>query len=393
MKVAFVVQRYGLEVNGGAELLCRWVAEQLSSDLDIEVLTTCAKDYISWKNEYPVGIQNLNGVTVRRFPVDKQRNIKKFNRLSENIYGRENISYEQELEWVHEQGPQCSKLLNFIETHKHDYDFFIFFTYLYFPTVMGLPLVAEKSILVPAAHNEAPIKLNTYKKLFNLPKAIVFSTWEEKKFVNDFFDNKDIFNDVIGTGVNLPDGDVNGANFIAKYNLDNFVLYAGRLEEAKGLKQLIDYFTDYLSTSNNELNLVLLGKGPLKIKNHPNIKPLGFVSEQDKFNAMDASKLIIMPSGHESLSIISLEAWLLKKPVLVNGNSPVLKDNCLRSNGGLYYKNYEEFVACLDRLLKDESLRASLGLNGFKYVKDNYEWPIIKKKYISMLQSLKALAN
>ncbi len=390
MKIAFVVQRYGEEVNGGAELLCRWVAEHLSDEIDIEVLTTCAKDYVTWKDEYAPGSQELNGVMIRRFPVDKERDIKKFNRLSESIYGRSNVAEKEELDWIYEQGPQCSKLLDFIRDNQEDYDLFVFYTYLYFPTVMGLPLVAKKSVLVPAAHDEAPIKLRVYSKLFNLPKALIYSTHEEKKFVNDFFNNERIMDDVIGTGVNLPNQEIVAQDFVEKYDLDNFILYAGRLEEAKGLKQLIDYFSDYIKASNKELNLVLLGKGPMKIEQHPNIKPLGYVSEQDKFNAMAAAKLIIVPSELESLSIISLEAWLLKKPVLVNGGSPVLRDNCLRSNGGLYYKDYNEFSACLSRLLKDKSLQSELGLNGFNYVKENYDWSVIKRKYITLLQSLTA---
>ena len=54
-KIAFVNQRYGLEVNGGSELLCRQMAEKLSEIYDVEVITTCALDYVSWENHYAAG--------------------------------------------------------------------------------------------------------------------------------------------------------------------------------------------------------------------------------------------------------------------------------------------------------------------------------------------------
>ena len=50
MKIAFVCQRYGNEVSGGAELHCRWIAEHMRKYMDVEVLTTRAFDYITWKD-------------------------------------------------------------------------------------------------------------------------------------------------------------------------------------------------------------------------------------------------------------------------------------------------------------------------------------------------------
>ena len=107
-KVAFVVQRYGLEVNGGAELLCRQVAEHMAKYWDVEVLTTCAIDYMTWQNEYPPGPTTVNGVAVQRFAVDVPRDVAAFNRLSASVLtggGR-----DAELRWRQAQGPASSAL-------------------------------------------------------------------------------------------------------------------------------------------------------------------------------------------------------------------------------------------------------------------------------------------
>lgn len=393
LKIAFVIQRYGLDVVGGSESLCRWTAEHLANDFDIEVITTCAKDYITWKNEYSPGKEAINDINVRRFKVDKNRSIKKFNKFSNKIFSKQNVSEKDEIKWVLKQGPRSSRLIEYIEQNKDTYDYFVFFTYLYFTTVFGLPLVANKSLLVPTAHDEPPIKLNIYKEIFHAPKALIFNTPEEKDFVHSYFNNKDISSQVIGTGVSLPKKTTDPKHFTKKYNLDNFILYAGRIEEGKGLNQLFDYYLKYINQTGSQTKLVLIGKKAIAIPKNPNIIYLGYVSEKDKFDTIAASKLIVVPSPLESFSIISMEAWLLKRPILVNGNSPVLVGNCRRSNGGLFYKNYEEFNKCLEKLISNSDLRKKLGQNGFAYTKKNYDWSVIKRKYLSVLQSLTSLVG
>jgi hypothetical protein len=74
VKLAVVVQRYGADINGGAELHARYVAEMLARRHRVEVLTTCAHDYVTWKAHYPEGSETINGVPVRRFPVAHERN-------------------------------------------------------------------------------------------------------------------------------------------------------------------------------------------------------------------------------------------------------------------------------------------------------------------------------
>jgi len=383
LKIVFVVQRYGLEVNGGAEFHCRLVAEHLSKYFDVEVITTCAIDYMTWKNEYPPGIEILNGVCVRRFPVDYERDIPKFNKSSEKIFG--NIhTYEEEIEWMKLQGPYSTKLLNYIQSNKDNYTYFIFFTYLYCTTFFGLPLVKEKALLVPTAHDEPPIYLSIFKSLFKNPRRFIYNTEEEKNFVISQFQVANIPSDVVGVGIDTPDK-IDAVSFVQKYTVDNFIIYVGRIDESKGCKELFDYFIRYKKEKKSSIKLVLLGKPIMKVPKHPDIISLGFVSEQEKFNGTKTAKLLIMPSKYESLSMVLLEAWLCNTAVLVNGKCDVLKGQCIRSNAGLYYESYDEFEGCLNFLLSDDGVRNTMGKNGMKFVLQNYSWESIEKKYISIL--------
>ena len=382
-----MIQRYGLEVNGGAELLCRTVAEHLSKKVCIEIITTCAIDYVTWKNEYPAGESRLNNVIVHRFPVDFPRDNPKFNKFSERIFQNPH-SGDDEIRWMKLQGPYSSELLNYITETKNSYDLFIFFTYVYCTTFFGLPLVSNKAILVPTAHNEPPIYLSIFNNLFHLPQAILYNTEEEKNFVNLKFKTGCIPQDIIGTGIDVPDM-IDPTAFERDYKLKNFIVYVGRIDESKGCKELFDYFIRYKRDYPDSLKLVLLGKAIIEVPNHPDIFPLGFVSEQDKFNCMMASELLVMPSLFESLSIVLFEAWYCKRPVLVNGNCDVLKGQCIRSNGGLWYSNYEEFKECLEILLKNRNIRKTLGENGKRFVDENYCWEIVEEKYLRFINKLK----
>jgi glycosyltransferase involved in cell wall biosynthesis len=386
MKLAFIIQRYGLEVNGGAEFLCRQIAEHLSKYFTVEIITTCAIDYVTWKNEYAEVSSSLNNVIIHRFPVDYPRDNQKFNRFSERIFYQPH-SIDDEIQWMKLQGPYSTKLLKFIENNAKKYDFFIFFTYLYCTTFFGLPLVKDKALLVPTAHDEPPIYLYIFKSLFSLPQAIIFSTDEEKKFVNFNFKTDNIPQDIIGTGIDVPDT-VDPTAFERKYGLKNFIVYVGRIDESKGCKELFDYFIRYKIENPISLKLVLLGKAVMEVPNHPDIFSFGFVSEQDKYNCIKASELLVMPSRFESLSIVLFESWHCNRPVLVNGNCDVLKGQCIRSNGGLWYTNYDEFKDCLGLLLNNKQMSQKLGLNGKKYVNDNYSWNMIEEKYLNLIKAI-----
>ena len=203
MRLAFIVQRYGTEVLGGSEYHCRLVAERLAAQHDVEVLTTCARDYITWKNEYPEGPDRIRGVTVRRFASARTRDLAAFNKYSEWIFNNPH-SRADEMEWLKQQGPWCPALVEYLRRHQQQYDVLIFFTYLYAPTVLGLEVNPARSVLVPTSHDEPAIRLEIYKEVFSRPAAILFNTESERRFIHQQFADRPLLEEIVGVGVDIP---------------------------------------------------------------------------------------------------------------------------------------------------------------------------------------------
>lgn len=387
-KIAFVVQRYGLEVNGGAELHCRQLAEHMNKKYYTEIITTKAVDYVTWKDEYTSDEEIINGILVRRFSVKEVRDNSKFNVLSEKILQGYSSKKEEEY-WMQKQGPYSPELISYLEEHKYDYDIFIFFTYLYYTTYFGLQKVFDKSILIPTAHDELPIYLKIFDDMFQLPRGLFYNTREEKEFLEKKFHIESILNNdgYGGVGVEVPEN-ISGDVFRKKYSLNNFILYIGRIEEHKGCKELFEYFKEYKKRHGGDLKLVLMGKEVFHVPKTEDIISLGFVSDEDKFNGLAACEFLILPSQFESLSMVVLEAMKLGKPVLVNGKCDVLKGHCVRSNGGLYYTNYYEFEGCTEYLLNHAQQRIKMGQNGQLYVEKNYQWDVITRRLSELVECI-----
>jgi glycosyltransferase involved in cell wall biosynthesis len=387
MKLAFVIQRYGLEINGGAELHCRWIAEHMKKYHEVQVLTTRAFDYVTWKNHYSEGEEIVNGIPVKRFSVSRPRNPERFGRIQNNILENEH-RLEDELNWLEEEGPLTPLLIDYIQDHRYDYDYFLFFSYMYYHSYWGINTLPHKSILVPTAEHDPVIHLRIFKELFKKPRAFVYNSVEEKKMINSLSWNEDIPGDVVGVGTEIPSS-YSSEKFRQTFGLTgDYVVYIGRIDENKGCVQLFNYFQQFKKEESIDVKLVLLGSSKLNIPSHPDIVYLGYLSEEEKFSALDGALVLMMPSFYESLSMVTLEAWALGKPALANAQCDVLKGQCLRSKAGLFYQNYAEFHEAFKLLLQSPRLREAMGKNGEKYFQDNYSWGVIEKKYLSLLDRL-----
>ncbi|GAA3402995.1 glycosyltransferase family 4 protein [Paenibacillus hodogayensis] len=386
-RVAFVVQRYGLEVNGGAEYHCRLIAELLADEFDVDILTTKALDYMTWEDFYETDIEIINNVTVRRFS-SKTRDVKRFNQFSEKLFRDvETSTFFSEMEWIRLQGPECNDLLDFLGKHKNEYSAIFFFTYLYYTTFFGLQVVPEKAVLIPTAHDEPPIYLKSYKSLFYLPRFILYNTHEEKQLIDRISPQSNRSSEIVGVGAYTPQVELSYHEFLEKYHIESpYIVYVGRIDESKGCKEMFEFFLKYKVERKTKVKLLLIGKSVMDIPVHPDIVSLGFVSEEDKFAAISNAECLVMPSKYESLSMVVLESFLMKKTVLVNGHCDVLRGHCERGNSGLFYTDYEEFKACLELLIQEPALSSRLGVNGYKYATQNYDWNVIKEKYVHVIE-------
>jgi glycosyltransferase involved in cell wall biosynthesis len=389
VKLAVVVQRYGADINGGAELHARYVAEHLAKHAEVSVLTTCARDYVTWHDEYEPGVQLINGVPVHRFRVDHERDVKVFARWSDRVFEHQH-SYLDELKWLDAEGPKSSALVKYIRAHHHNYDFFFFFSYRYYHAYQGARAVADRAILVPTAERDEAIGLGMTPPLFRGVRAIMYNSPEERRLIQAAARNEQVPGVVVGIGSEIP-SEANADRFRQKFGITGrFALYLGRIDQNKGCKELFTFFLQGLPALPKSLGLVLVGKELLPIPDHPRIRHLGFLYDQDKYDALAAADLLVMPSYYESLSMVALEAWAVGKPVLANGKCEVLRGQCVRSNAGLYYETQAEFVEALRAIADGRTLNSALGRNGRAFFQQHYSWPVIEQKYLAMLTRLQA---
>ena len=385
MKVAVAVQRYGADINGGAELHARYIAERLARHAQVEVVTTCARDYVTWRNERPAGVETVNGIAVRRFPVDRERDPREFGRLSERVFEHRH-SIADELAWLRSEGPTSRGLVDYLA--RGDHDFVILFSFRYYHAYHAARRVTSKAILVPTAERDPAVGLGIFGPVFRSVRAIMYNSHEERAMIQGASGNTGVPGVVVGVGSDVPER-TDAQRFRRTFGIDRpFAIYVGRIDENKGCGELFDYYRRYAAVFPRGLDLVLIGSAIMPVPDHPRIHHLGFLDDRDKFDAIAASDLLIMPSYFESLSMVALEAWALGKPVLANGRCDVLKGQCLRSNAGLYYESYEEFAEALFSLESNGPLHARLGRNGREYFAANYAWPVIEGKYLDMFQRL-----
>jgi glycosyltransferase involved in cell wall biosynthesis len=385
MKIGLVIPWFGRDIPGGAEHLCWELAYNLNKrQIPIEVLTTCVKEFQSnWNhNFYQEGCYQEDGLTVRRFKV-RSGDRRVFDAINYKLMQGKKVSLQEELLFMKEI-INSPNLYHYLYSHKQEYYFF-FIPYMFGTSYWGSKICPEHSFLIPCLHDEGYARMEIIREMFQQVKGILFNSRPEYELAHRLYNLERVNTVVLGVGMDLSiEG--NAARFRQKYQLEgDFILYVGRKDPTKGTDQLLEYFCHYLAQTRNkqDLKLILIGKGSISVPRglETRIIDLGYLPQQDKYDAYTAAISLWQPSINESFSYVLMEAWLCHTPVLVNGHCAVTRDHCLLSQGGLYYRNYFEFEESLNYLVNDMELRQNLAIRGRRYVQANHSWDTIIRRF------------
>ncbi|MGD9573792.1 MAG: glycosyltransferase family 4 protein [Thermoleophilia bacterium] len=388
MRVAFVVQRYGEEVAGGAEGLCRATAHALAAaGEEVEVHTTTARDYLTWAPHYAAGTERDGAVTVHRYPAepaDPARNAELTRLLS--LGGGD---ADAEREWARAQGPVAPGMLRALAGARERYEAVALWTYLYATTQLAMPLAPERTVLVPLAHDEPMLRYGLTRGLMAMAAGFAFMTPEERRLVDDLHGVGDRPEAVVGAGIDpAPAGE--GAAEAVRDRLGlppRFALYLGRVDPAKGLDALVRAHARYRA-AGGPLGLVLAGRPTVAMDLPDWVVTTGFVDAPTRAALLAASEVVVLPSPHESLSLVALEAWTAGRPTLATMRSEVLAGQTARSGGGLLYDDALGYARQMSRLASDQELRTMLGVTGGRWAAD-WTWDACVERWQALLERVR----
>jgi glycosyltransferase involved in cell wall biosynthesis len=390
MKVAYVVPRYGLQIRGGAETGARMLAEHLVSDLghQVEIFTSASLDALTWSDELPTGTESLNGVTVHRIASEAGRG-EGFHPLSGRLLADPTQASAAECDqWVDLQGPKSPALLDAVAAS--DAHVIAFYPYLYYPTIRGLPLVRERAILHPAAHEEPALHLPVFDALFSQCRAFAFHTRSERRLVADRFGVAATPQVVVGLGVEEADGSAAAARATFALGDSPYLVCIGRVDDKKGTGILWRYFRSYKERHPGDLRLVLVGQIVDPPDEGDDIVVTGMIDDAEKWGLLRGAHALVNPSPFESFSLTVVEGMTAGAPAIVNAVCGATREHCEQSGAGMWFDGYPAFEAVLDRMLGDALLHETMRQNGFRYVDAAYRWPAVMARYGAFLDAFVA---
>jgi glycosyltransferase involved in cell wall biosynthesis len=392
VRLLFVVQRYGSDVAGGAEALCRMMATRLvGRGHEVTVVTSCARAYDTWIDHYPAGESVEDGVRVLRLPVAAPRDAARFAAVSERVAPGRSSCALVEHAWMIEQGPWLRELASTLRSEARHHDVADFYTYLYATSWFGLHELRGEApaILHPAAHVEWPLRLPIVRAVFDRADALVCSTPEELDLVRRRF-RPAIPAAVVGIGFDPPAREPDVAAFRHRFDLGDrpYLLYLGRIDPNKGADEAIRFAQAYRRRHGSDLPLVLCGAQMMPIDDLDGLVLTGFVDDDARWAALAGAAVLLQPSRQESFGMTIAEAWTVGRPALVHEGCDVTAGLVRRSGGGLSYTTSSEFDAATAELLGDPALGDRLGELGRRHVEQHHTWPAVLDAYESLVERM-----
>ncbi len=387
MRVAFVCPRlHEPGTVGGAETLIYSLAmDAVGLGHDVEFLTTCAKNHFTWENELPEGAFQRDGMTVRRFPVNAGRDVDTFLRLQTEICRDGTLTPDEEDAWLR-QSVNADTLISYLQDNASSIDRVIAGPYLFGLIEAAARTAPEKMLLVPCLHDEPFARVGRIRDMFQMVRGFLFNTEPERRLAHRMFDLHPQTDAVVAMGI--APFTVDPEAFAKRTGIKgDYVVYSGRREPLKGTPILVDYLDCFRQRTGRDVKLVMTGSGPVEIPTTlaPHFYDLGFVSEQEKREAMAGAVAFCHPSVNESLSIVILEAWLAGTPALVHAKGEVLRWQCESSNGGLWFANYPEFEEMLLFYLDHPDAAARMAEQGRAYTLAKYAPEAVRTRFQAAL--------
>lgn len=386
-KLAFVPPRYGADVVGGAETVLREMASGLAGrGWDVEVLTTCARDHFSWANEYPAGVAEVDGITVRRFPTVVPTSRRERAEHEAGLHGGRGLTLTEQQRWVNAD-LRVPELFHHLLDTVGDYRAIVLGPYMFWTTFAGWQLAPGRTVLLPCAHDEPYIHLELFRPMFAGVAGVLFHTEPEHELAHSVVPDL-APHAVVGSGVHVPAG-YDPDRVRARYGIEGpFLLYAGRREGAKGWEGLLDAFARAVVRHDLPFSLVTIGRGevrpPAAVADR--VRDLGFVPDDDRNDLFAAAEAYLQPSAYESFSRTIMEAWLAGTLVIGSAASPVVAWHCERSGAGLTYRDDFELEQCLLFLAGAPEAGARLAAGGRSYVLEHYAFDAVMDRVEDCLE-------
>ncbi|HEX6595698.1 MAG TPA: glycosyltransferase family 4 protein [Acidimicrobiales bacterium] len=379
LRLAMVVPRYGKNILGGAEMHGRQLAEKLAeAGHAVDVLTTCAADHYTWANTLPAGVERDGNLTIRRYPVDS-RDKGIHGELERAITLGYPLSRDEERLWMR-HGVASTAMEDDLRADGDRYDAILAMPYLFGTTYFAWEARPERALVIPCLHDESYARVGIVADMLRGARGVLFNAHPEAALAQELAGEIPRWT-LVGLGFE-PDPPGDPAAFRARHGLGDapFILSVGRREGGKNIPLLVEYFVQYKRLRGGDLRLLQAGSGDVQLPRRPDVVDLK--PDWTQRDAMyRACTIFCQPSVNESLSIVMMQAWLAGRPVLSHGQGAVTRDHCERSDGGLWFSNYAEFEAVVDRLLADPDLASTLGRNGRAYVRETYSWEAVLARF------------
>jgi len=419
VKLAFVTPRYGADISCGPEHACRLLAEQVCERHDVDVLTTCARDPLTWKNESTEGADRVRGVLVRRFAVNQPHDPDALDELTARLTA-EPHSRADEQEWVRRLGPSSPGLVDYLKRHNRNYDAVVFFSLYHATTVQGVAAAPERAVLFPHLQIEPVLRFGLWNEVLGTVRAIGYASAAERRLARGFLRIFHSADEVVGIGVETPaqqtyprhqqdpadniEEDEEGAAeqpetpeylagrgipFRRRHRLyGSFALYGGRVEPDNGCEEMLSYFDSYAAT-DGDTALLLMGVKMMKVPDEPYIRMPGVLADRERMIAYEAAEVTLAPDPGDLLGLCVLESLAVGTPVLASARNEAAVEHCRRANAGLYYANRDEFVEGLKMLMTNSRLRERLGQNGRQYVRQNHRWDAVLGRFERLIMRVR----